>query len=230
MTVIVTDFDGTLAPIRVDPAKVKISKELIKTLNELHKLKVRIVVLSGRNLTFLQGQLPSFVEIIAHRGNSNFTIDKLELTDLLEKLKMTITNMPVNFEVKKIGVTVHYRSLNARSARQLERDLMQFCKKHDYNFIQGRKAIEITPLKVEDKVSVIKKMTKLDQVIFFGDDDSDACAAQEVVRNGGIAYLVKTKERKFTPKEVKQLTGVIQVRKIMNDIVKHLNPFNTRTG
>lgn len=226
MTVIVTDFDGTLVPIRVDPANVKPSKELIKTLNELHERNVRIIVLSGRNLTFLQGQLPSFVEIIAHRGNSNFIINQLKLTDLLEKLKMTITNALVNFEVKKIGVTVHYRLLRFRSAQQLERNLKQFCKKHRYNFIQGRKAIEITPLKVEDKVNVIKKMTKLNEVIFFGDDDSDAYAAQEVINNGGIAYLVKTKERKFTPKYAKQLTGVIQVRKTMQDIVKRLKPFN----
>ena len=218
MKTIIADFDGTLAPIRLNPNQVKMSQAMRKTLLKLHLNGFEVIVLSSRPLDFLKSRLPSFVKIISSRGNT-IKVKKTQVNKIYKHLKITLKHFPVRIKEKKIGIVAHYRTLPENKVEDLEEFLRSYCELFNLQFIRGRKAVEITPKNVQDKIETARKLAN-SNTIFFGDDDSDAQAAFQVILKGGTAYLVKTKERHYTPPQVKLLTGITQVRKTLQKLTR----------
>lgn len=215
---VITDFDGTLAPIRKNPLSVKISQNTYLVLEKLAKT-VQVVILTSRGNGFVEKQVPKTIKVITNRGNK--TLPKKQIKKITIAINKEFKKFEVKIEPKQASVALHYRNLNSSSQKLIEIKARKLAKTLNLKIIKARKAFEFTPKNFKDKADVIKNF-KFRRIIFFGDDESDAIVAQEVIKKGGVAYLVKTKERNYTPSEVIELNGVKEVKRILNDLANSL--------
>ncbi len=220
-TLVISDYDGTIAPIRRDPKKVRLSQKTKKTLKKLRKTGVRIVVISGRDREELTKTIPEFVEVISNRGNQS--TNKRYLRKILRALTPLKKIKGVWIERKKTAVVVHFRKASKKQ-KQIEKMVKRIARRMHVRVIPGRKTFDILPRNAGDKDKIVNKIIANwhGDILFFGDDDSDAKAALIVLKKGGKAFLVKTNERRFTPRGAKMLNGIRGVQKQLEKIADAL--------
>ncbi len=231
---LIADFDGTLARIRLDPAKVKLSKKTTMALAKLIKRNVRVIILSSRPKAFLSRHLPLGIKIIGLRGNS--VNDKAirqkakKIRKSVFKLVQTIPQARIN--ATQCGVEVHFRGLRLNKQKLKER-LLRAIGHLRVRIISGRKVFEIIPVEFSDKRRTVRKLIAgwNGEVIFFGDDESDAEAALEVLSvRYGQAYLRKTTERQSTPRGAKLFCTIADANNIIEKICRAKNSIKNQNA
>ncbi|MFH0713925.1 MAG: trehalose-phosphatase [Candidatus Micrarchaeota archaeon] len=221
MKTVIADFDGTLAAIRRDPKKVKIATKTLRVLEKLRAAGVKVIVLSGRPKKFLRVQLPHFVMLLPGRGNVVGV--KAAQVKLIWKTAGNFKwQKGIEIEKTSIGAVVHYRNARGVKVNAFRALVEKLAKTINAKVFVGRKAFEILPVELNDKKCAVEKLLKSvkGEVYFFGDDDSDAEAAEVVLKHGGSAFLIRTSERSYAPRNVKELTGIVHLIKMLLRIIR----------
>jgi trehalose-phosphatase len=208
------DYDGTLAPFRVDrftSTAYPGVEERLATLSGL--ARVRLVLISGRPARELRSLLPSDVnaEIWGSHGWERlksdgsyglFALDRGQRAALEQVgLEMTELGFPEALEVKPSSLAIHWRS--AAPARQVqirssvESAFSRLAKPNGLHLLPFDGGLELRPSDRTKGTAVGQILAEEPATVpsaYLGDDltDEDAFAA---VDNRGVSILVRTEVR-----------------------------------
>jgi trehalose 6-phosphate phosphatase len=176
------DFDGTLAPIRPDPKKVRINQSVKSLLRELASC-CRIVIITGRARDDLRSLLGSdSIPVIGNHGlegpgitanpGLKKTVSRWE-AELREKFRDL---SGIEIENKKLSLSVHYRRAPSRSKarRIIGRVLKELVPAP--RIVGGKAVFNLLPAKNGDKGRALKrnmKTARCRRAIYVGDDTTD---------------------------------------------------------
>jgi trehalose 6-phosphate phosphatase len=194
------DFDGTLAPLVDDPARVSLSPHIRRVLTALGDCpRVSLAILSGRERADLQNRvnIPGAV----YAGNHGLEISgpgflfleptAVERAELLREFTKTLKKQVsqidgVFVEDKGLTITVHYRQAPNGAVDNVRRVVHSALagSSHPFLLTTGDKIYEIRPRVYWNKGNAVEwikeRLQKADAlIIYLGDDvtDEDAFAA-----------------------------------------------------
>lgn len=182
------DYDGTLAPIVVDPSKAVPLPESVAAVRALASLpQTNVAVVSGRALRDLAtlSRLPSEVHLVGSHG-SEFDVGFVERlspelisvrTRLRDELRRLTEGMPgVRLERKPASVAVHTRGASPEiTAQVVEAVLSGPGSWPDVTVTQGKEVIELSVIPTHKGLAVDQLRTQFSAsaVLFMGDDVTD---------------------------------------------------------
>jgi trehalose 6-phosphate phosphatase len=185
------DFDGTLAPIGLDPDAVWPAEGVVDAMSALTGLVRRVGIVSARPVAFLRSRLAPVRGLVlyGHYGLQRATPDGAEVTEtaavpwipvLRELAVRAADQLPpgVLVERKPLSVALHYRAApHLRPA--VEAWAAEEVARTGVRAQPGRMVVELRPPIERDKGSVIAEETEdLATAWYAGDDLSDLRAFQ----------------------------------------------------
>lgn len=205
------DFDGTLAPIRKNPAKAKLSARMSEALKSIsiHN-NIFVAIISGRKLSDLKKLLPLKKAVFA--GNHGFEIVHGSkkwvhpsarkavgnLRDIYRELCKAVNVRGSFIENKVYTLSLHYRNVPPGNVKKMEGAFLKAMKGHKAMFIitHGKKVFEVRPRVNWDKGKAVKWIISKNKLgryfpIYIGDDDTDEDAYKIVNRKGLTISLSK---------------------------------------
>ena len=214
--ILLSDFDGTLAPIRPTPAEARMparTRKLLYLLSNHPSITVGIV--TGRSLPDIRRKVgKSHMLLVANHGFEIF-FDRLSwvhpwaerAVPLLRQLALRLRKQLRPFsgvlvENKRYTLSVHYRSVPKRDVRRMREVVLDFLLPFwkDFRITEGKKVVELRPNVPWDKGTAIQRVLTLLKrekhgcVIYIGDDTTDEDAF-ETLRGGGITVVVGRKKQ-----------------------------------
>src|SRR4051812_31222389 len=222
-SVVIVDFDGTLAPIVADPPAARPLPDAAGTLGRLAGCVGRVAVVSGRPLDFLRHWLP--VEGLALFGQYGVErLDGAEITtasgadrwaDAVRRAADEAqTCLPGLFVERKgsVAVALHWRQRPdlEPAATALGRRL---AADHDLRLEPGRQTLELRPPVDVDKGTATEELAAgASGAMFIGDDRGDLAAFDALTRlveEGRLAHAVRVAVRSpETPPELLERAGI----------------------
>ena len=193
-TLLVTDFDGTLAPIVADPPAAAGLPESLHALGRLAELGVRVVVLSGRPTSFLEAHVPiPGVRLLGDNGLEQLSAGEAKSLESFKSLAgVAIGRRPGIVLASTPGcVAVHYRAAPQGSGDLFE-ELSNIAAGLDLLVSPGRMVVEIRPRR-GTKVRAVDRLIQQLQpacVVFAGDDEGDRDAFGLVSRFDGVHVAI----------------------------------------
>ena len=187
---LVTDFDGTLAPIVDDPSDAAALPESVASLGALAGHLGLVAIVSGRPVEFLRSRIPiDDVVLIGQYGLERLVHGRVEIDARAELYVETIARateraselwpaLPI--EPKgEIAFTVHWRTTPDDEPHPA--DLAALAKDFGLAMQPGRKACELRPRVPVDKGTAFYDLAhRFENRAFVGDDSGDLAAfAQE---------------------------------------------------
>lgn len=186
---IILDYDGTLVPFNVDPAKAEPHPEIIDILDKLSD-QAKVIIVSGRDCDSLQGWFKnSKVDLIGEHGmwnrrNNNWSkeieIDTSWKDEVISIMEDFSSKTPGSFiEHKSCSLAFHYRKTDNFLAEmrlpQLINALTVTCVKFQLELLQGNKVLEIRVIGVNKGTSIKKYIDSeyYDFIMAIGDDKTD---------------------------------------------------------
>jgi len=218
------DFDGTLAPMRRHPDKVKLSKVNRRILENLFSLpRINIAIVSGRRLS----QIRKIIGIkgITYVGNHGFEILKGQEKKVFQKdaraektMKLIACELREAFrkykgvliEDKGVTLGVHFRMAEMSKMPEIERLFDRVIKPYKARkkvlVRPGKKSWEIRPAVKWDKGRAVLKLLKEKKdnasyaVFYIGDDvtDEDAFRALKKRKNTYTAKVDRCVKKNHT--------------------------------
>jgi trehalose 6-phosphate phosphatase len=218
------DFDGTLAPIVLDPASARPHPEAPAVLRSLADRWGVVAVVSGRPASFL-------AEHLAGGGATRFfglygleTADaasgRVDTRPEAERWRRAVAAAADEaegqlgagrVERKGLTVTLHYRREPAHSGR-VEVLATDLAGRHGLEVHPAKMSVELRPPVGVDKGTVVRQLAAgLSAVAFAGDDVGDlpAFAVLRDLRAGGVATLAIASGGPETPPEVATAADVL---------------------
>lgn len=210
------DYDGTLAPIALTPARARLPRETRQILLGLSRLKdVRIAIVSGRGLKDLR-------RMVSVRGLSYVGSHGLELEtdgrvasapsamylrvlgELREHVKCGLKSVRgILLEEKPFSLAIHYRLAAASREDSILRLVRDVCRKPlrdgAISVLPGKKVIEILPAQADHKGKSVQRLLRLWKgdftSVFIGDDRTDETAFAFLKRRGLTIRVGAGRER-----------------------------------
>jgi len=195
---ILTDFDGTLAPIVDEPDDARPLDGIPELLAQLAERYALVAVLSGRPVTFLQEWLPSTVllsglyglEVIRDGVRHDHPSGGMwrEVVDDVATVARSAGPKDMRVESKGLSLTLHYRGhpdLEAEVRELAERQ----AARSGLSVRAARMSYELHPPIDADKGTALRELANgLDALCFLGDDRGDLPAFAELERlaTGGV--------------------------------------------
>jgi trehalose 6-phosphate phosphatase len=184
---VVTDFDGTLAPIVDDPSEAQAETAALVALTRLATLPATsVAILSGRPLPDLQrlvGSLPGVILIGEHGsdwGEGEPELDSMLIERLILSLGEIAAAAPGTLvEPKRWSVAFHYRKADDDVAeRAVERVLDGPAQIPGVRVSRGKKVVElhVTERTKGDALTDLRRRMAAAGVLFIGDDVTDETA------------------------------------------------------
>jgi trehalose-phosphatase len=186
---VATDYDGTLAPIVVDPLAALPLPGAIEALESLVVMpRTGVAVVTGRSRVSLQRvcPIPPGTHVIASHGAEFDDVDlrhsltaeqamlRAELADAVATLVRGVEGIRV--EVKPAGVAVHVRETSRADATRLIAALHAGPGSiPGVRSMDGKEVVELSVLAVTKGAAVQRLRERLgaDAVVFLGDDVTD---------------------------------------------------------
>ncbi len=158
---LLSDFDGTLAPLASDPADVRASPAVREALAVLPTLPdVRVAIISGRDIADLRGRLG--IPRLIYGGCHGLEVSGPELAfrhpeaerqrPLIEAvascLAQSARGVPgMRVEPKTLGVAVHYREVAPEDMTEVESRVERALRQPAARFqvLRGKHVVEILP-------------------------------------------------------------------------------------
>jgi len=189
---LLTDFDGTLAPIRSAPDEARLSSPVHNLLDAISKSGVTVGIISGRSLADLRTRvgLPGAWYVGTHgfslcrpKGRPLFlatTEQKRAVARARRKLARQLGGLEgVYLEPKDASVAIHYRKAPWRSRLQAldsVRNVLQ--ESPGLRLLRGKSVWELLPDSPASKWSAIQYILRHELrgrrlVFYLGDDSSD---------------------------------------------------------
>jgi trehalose 6-phosphate phosphatase len=174
------DFDGTLAPIVVDPKQAQIPIGTRRLLEQLSRL-FPCAVISGRSVEDVRARLEN-IRLLGVVGNHGleplFATDEVARTVRKWRKQLTLAlagYSGVYIEDKTYSLAVHYRrSRHKRAAREGIRRVIGTL--HDVRSIGGKQVVNLVPLGAPHKGLALERERErvgCDTAFFIGDDETD---------------------------------------------------------
>lgn len=186
---IVVDYDGTLAPIVVDPELAVPLPGAVRALHELAASGLHVAVVSGRPVDFLLRNLAGGgVELVGQYGLER-AVDGRAVADpraapygdaivaAADELDRALPQLYIERKAA-IAVTVHWRAVGEIAADDLA-IIDDIVRRHGLAVYESRKARELRPPLDVDKGDAIDRLIAEHRpalVIFAGDDRGDLAA------------------------------------------------------
>ena len=182
--VIGVDYDGTLAPIVIDPTQAVPLPAASDALGALVSHAAVVAVVSGRPVDFLRLHLGiAGLTLVGQYGLERLVENEVRIDDralpYLEGVSMATADAEARWpglliERKgKLAVTVHWRT---RGEGPPEAELAALAEAHGLAMLQGRKSCEFRPPIPVDKGSALASVVRhasATAALFAGDDRGD---------------------------------------------------------
>lgn len=181
---VISDYDGTLAPIVDDPARAVALPAALDALRELVDVVRLVAVVSGRPVSFLREHLP--IEGVALVGQ--YGLERLVDGDIVADPRTApyvpdVASAAEEAEQRwpellierkgKIACTVHWR---ARPHHPSATELQRLADRHGLVTLSSRLACELRPPVPVDKGVAVAQLLgtpQLEAAVFIGDDRGD---------------------------------------------------------
>lgn len=206
VTLLAFDFDGTIAPIEDDPARVELDPAAAEFLADAAEVPgVVVAVASGRDsedLASRLGDLPVYL-IASHgleiRGPYGREIRQTEpLSAVLdESIRRAAEVSGFRIETKRHGIALHWRGIRYLHARHpVVHRFRKWAEQYRLDVIEGRCVIEarMPGGGKESALRWVTSATAAGRVIFAGDDLTDF-GALRFASEHGLALFVRSAER-----------------------------------
>ncbi len=185
---LVLDFDGTLAPIRLEPQKVRMPAYMIKTLSAAWRAGLGIIILSGRPVSFLRRiGLDRRIRLIGNFGNNKAGRGEggWKSPLLMKKTLSALRRMPGVRVERKLGWCVHYRQAAKKNRMAIMREIgaLKAAAGPKAVIAVGRMAVELMPPGSRTKADVLRELLRQDsgrRLVFIGDDQGDLEAMRKL--------------------------------------------------
>jgi trehalose 6-phosphate phosphatase len=246
---ILTDFDGTIAPLTIRPSDAAVSASARLALAALVERLPLVGVISGRALFDLRSKidLPHLLYIGSHGlawwydGIDELPDAALPYTELAERAAVelgSLRTLPwLRFEEKGIGLAFHYRlATDPATAREAILSAIADCPvAQHFEIREGIFVVELYPRLPVDKGSAVREVVRrfsLDGLLYLGDDltDVDAMyAVTELRRSLSITVASIAVRHAEAPARVSEaadwtVDGVAGVERILEWLVEKTNP------
>lgn len=247
-TAVITDIDGTISKIVLDPYEATVSQIMKDTLKKLVNKFQLVGIVTGRNVRNAKEMLE--VEGLLYIGSHGLEYlkdDEIhiepeveEYLPIIQKVAQNLQNEEelyniknILFQEKGLCFTVHYRK--CEDPEETHRKILEAINEMEgiekFKITEGRKAVEIRPKSGHDKGTILEKLifeNKVEKIIYLGDDVTDVDAfnkLKELKGNGkvnGAGIVVVSEE---VPEFVKEnasfyVNGVEEVQKFFNWLLK----------
>lgn len=210
------DFDGTLVPIRDDPALCAMSSDVKGTLGRLARSdKCRIAVLSGRSLSDLRRKVP--LPGIYLSGSHGLEISgpgirythpgafetKMEIDKVRRDLETEVKGIEGTvIETKTFSFAIHYRTVCTESIpflkKAFHKTAAKAIAKGTIRISRGKKVLELVPNVLCNKgtagTMIVRNLREKYLPICAGDDLTDE-ALFRAFRDNGITLRVGRSRR-----------------------------------
>ena len=243
-TAVITDIDGTISKIVLDPYEATVSQIMKVTLKKLVNKFQLVGVITGRNVKNAEEMLEvkGLLYIGSHgleylkNGEIYIEPEVEQYLPLIQKIAQNIqaeeelcSIKNILFQEKGLCFTVHYRKCEDPEGthRKILDTLKGLEGLEKFKVAEGRKVVEIRPKIGHDKGTILEKIlfeNRIEKVIYLGDDVTDVDAfnkLNELKENGkvnGAGIVVVSEE---VPESVKEnasfyVNGVNEVQKFFN--------------
>jgi trehalose-phosphatase len=205
---LLTDYDGTLAPIGPDPAAARLPEAVQETLRSITRLtRTRLGFVSGRDLSDLRAHVGVSEAIYAgcyglevegpglrfrHPEAEQQERTLAEIGRLLSENAASVPGMQV--EQKRFGIAVHYRHVALDDVRRVEMEVARAIHGEGsrLKIFHGAKVIEIQPQAAWTKgdcVLWIRDAVRREagdrvMLLYMGDDWTDEYVFEALVGQG----------------------------------------------
>jgi trehalose 6-phosphate phosphatase len=197
---VVSDFDGTLAPIVNNPADARALPGAAAALTALADLPdTAAALVSGRALGVLRdlSGMPPAIHLVGSHGaefTTGFThdIDK----DLLERITAELNDIAadrpgVTVETKPASVALHVRNASSADGEAALAAAREAATAWDAHVTAGKAVLEFAVISTDkgEAVDILRDETAATAVVFLGDDVTDEKAFRRM-RDGDIGIKV----------------------------------------
>ena len=194
---LLTDIDGTLAPIVPTPDMSEVSEEIRDSLRRLSSECLLVAAISGRKTEDALGLLG--LEDVVYFGNHGFEILRngemevipealpyLERVEELEQLaRQELAPGGAFVEEKGITASVHYRNVPREVGERCVEFVKSEGKRLGLRITVGRGVVEARPPIRADKGTAVRALVeeyRPEKAMFMGDDTTDLDAFRELER------------------------------------------------
>ncbi|MFZ0038996.1 MAG: trehalose-phosphatase [Candidatus Acidiferrales bacterium] len=190
--VVMSDFDGTLAPIQSQPEQVRLGARVRAALAQLVTKDVLVGIVSGRSLPDVRKRVGldgicyvgchgySFQATHGHPVTLMNRAEEALLPSVGRALKLRLKNLHgIRVEAKEAGLAIHYRNATRRDANRARAAIQDAVKRNRrLHLITGKKVWEILPGPGVDKWTAIRLLLALEDrakslLVYIGDDVPD---------------------------------------------------------
>lgn len=232
---VLTDYDGTLVPIRPTPAQARLSAGMRAAVSALSRARgISVGIVSGRSLDAVRRlvRLPGVV----YAGNHGLELQGPGLRfvhpgarrripllrRIARRLHHTLRGIPgALVESKRLSLSVHWRRIPVRHTalfhRRVKAVLSPWVARQAVRVTRGKRVVEVRPPVNWDKGAVVGWLVKARRcrdgcLLYLGDDRTDEDAFRAVNRLRGVSVFVGTPRRRTAarwwlrdPREVGEL-------------------------
>ncbi len=183
---VLLDYDGTLSPIVLDPAKARPLGGAADALVALHQRCGQLAVVSGRPVEFLAQHLPDELTIYGLYGleqrREGHLIEHPEATGWRDRIAEVVAaahrDVPdgVEVESKGLSLTLHFRR-HPELAEAAGEWATTMARDAGLEVRPAKKSLELHPPVAVDKGTVVESVVGgLAQACYLGDDEGDLAA------------------------------------------------------
>lgn len=204
-TALFCDFDGTLSPIVRDPAAARPVPGAVDALVALSTRLLRVAVLSGRPLRYLDPLIPAEVDVAALYGLEQRVGGQVAehpaagrwrpiISALVIEAEAAFAGLKgVTVEPKGLSLTLHCRNAPAHAA-ELDAWAADVARRSGLEARPAKASVELHPPVAVDKGTVLMAWAAgAETAVFFGDDVGDLpafAALRAGVAAGRLAHAI----------------------------------------
>jgi trehalose 6-phosphate phosphatase len=181
---VVSDFDGTLAPIVNDPVDARPLPAAAQSLVDLAELPgTAVALVSGRALAVLRdlSSMPPTVHLVGSHGaefDTGFThdIDEELLARIIGDLTTIAAHRPgVTVETKPASVALHVRNACPEDGDAALREARAAAESWDAQATEGKAVLEFAVIQTDkgEAIDVLREQHDASAVVYLGDDLTD---------------------------------------------------------
>jgi trehalose 6-phosphate phosphatase len=233
------DYDGTITPIRRNPAIALLKPQIKELLHQLTLLPdVSVIIVTGRSMEDIRRLVP--VKNIDYAANHGFHIYQKgsewvhpqaaaciqKLTALCTILTNALGQVPNAFiENKQMTLSIHYRNVNLQNVHLLKSLVIKTVHSFDPSLLmtRGKKVVEIRPPLNWGKGDAVMKILDLPDTdqqripLYIGDDTTDEDVFR-VLQIKGITVKVGKGSKTLAQYYVKDVNEVHHFLKLIHKI------------
>ncbi|HET7711539.1 MAG TPA: trehalose-phosphatase [Thermoanaerobaculia bacterium] len=205
-TLLAFDFDGTLAPIRDDPAAVQLDARAAVLLAETSQMPgVTVAILSGRDMDDLAQRIdfPAAYIVASHgleiRAPGGVIIRDIprQVIDLSPELREDIAASGLRLERKKHATALHWRGIPYEAISPLVDLFRTWAEGAGLDLIEGRCVLEARCAGggKEDALRWLARAIGARRIIYAGDDITDFGPLRFAAQRGRALFVASSERQ-----------------------------------